>query len=129
MKRHKKILSTLLLTACMIVGIGSYVSAASYGATLSPPFSGCSKRTSIVISDGSRYVSPATYTMSTTYCITLKDYPPTTVVSSYITTGTPGKEYFTYLSGYGGNNQEYRMLFYPSQSNFSTYYVSGTWHP
>lgn len=129
MKKRKRILSVLLMTMCLMMGIGTYASAAFYSATLSPPFNNCAKRTGVVKSNGSRYVSPNAYTMSTTYCIILEDYPPTTVVSSYVKTGTPGKEYFTYLPGYGGNGHKYRMLMYPSQSNFNEYYVSGDWQP
>lgn len=130
MKKKRHILSTLLLTACMVVGIGTYASAAYYSKMLAPPFDGCAQRTDESLeSTTSPYVSPSTNTLNTTYCLVLPNYPPTIVVSSYVKTASPGRNSFSYLSGYGGYKQKYRMLMYPSVYNFSAYVVTGTWSP
>lgn len=130
MGKVKKKYWVFALLACLLIGVGATTSAAqySYNKELKPPFNGCAAYTPAYTSSVIfACVEPSTNTMNTTYTLLM----PTTTqnVSSYVKTGTAGSYGFTYHSGYGGSGQKYRMVMYPSSSNFSKYTVVGTWQP
>lgn len=100
--------------------------AANYRSVFEPPFVGCAKYSDLAYSQGSPYVNPDYQTTKTTYCVVQRD--SNTEMTGYIKTKGPGKISFTKQSGYK-NSQWYRMVSYPSYTDFLIYTVSGTWMP
>lgn len=125
----KKVPVTLALVLCLLLLVSTIAFAASYSFHFVPPFSGSAQRTSSSVANGTTaYVYPGGSSEGTTYVLVL---PGTwTSVSSFVTNlGSHTQRNFTYNTGYGGSGQSYAMAGYPYDSDFTEYYISGTWKP
>lgn len=137
----KRKLRACLLILLMISALGTQTFAAqtarSYDFTLKPPFSNSWKKTNGCynpVKGYKAYVSPSTSATRTVYYLLPKEvYDSGDVIPSatnYLTTGSKGKLYFTYKSGYGGTGYKYYLAARPADMNFQNEYrVRGTWAP
>lgn len=124
----KKILAGIGVTA-LLFGIipTSQVNAYGYSNTFTQPWEGSAETTSAQYATNNPHVNPYVNATQTTYCLVAATN--LTVVSSYVKTSTTGSKTFTYKSGYGGSANKYRMNYFPSSRNYSTYNVHGNWKP
>jgi hypothetical protein len=127
-KRKVTKITTLALSLLMMGSVSAF--ALSYSFSFTPPYVGSAKYTPAAVADGlAAYVDPSGTTSPTTYVLTQPSPTSTAVVSNTKTGVTSAKTYFTYLSGYGGTGQSYKMNGYPSNTDFQTYFAAGAWKP
>lgn len=137
----KRKLRACLLILLMISALGTQTFAAqtarNYDFTFKQPFSNSWKKTYDCynpVKGYKAYVSPSTSATRTVYYLLPKEvYDSGDVIPSatnYLTTGSKGKLYFTYKSGYGGTGYKYYLAARPADMNFQNEYrVKGTWAP
>lgn len=137
----KRKLRACLLILLMISALGTQTFAAqtarNYDFTFKQPFSNSWKKTHDCynpVKGYKAYVSPSTSATRTVYYLLPKEvYDSGDVIPSatnYLTTGSKGKLYFTYKSGYGGTGYKYYLAARPADMNFQNEYrVRGTWAP
>ena len=122
----KKCRMILVVSVCLLMICGMSM-AASYNFTISPPFSTSLKFTPepCAVSGGRPYVKPKVYAVPTTYFLTPDKN--TNHVAANILSGisSPGTNYFTYKSGYGGSGQSYYLGGCPTNTSFGLYNVYG----
>lgn len=113
----------------MLFGIipTNQVNAYSYYNTFYQPWEGSAAYEGPKEVTSNANVNPSVNATQTTYCLILPD--KLTVVSNYIKLSTTATKKFTYKSGHGGSGENYRLNYFPSSRNYSTYNVYGTWKP
>lgn len=122
---------SFVLAGMMLSGVG----ALAYSATFSPPQRGSGKVLGSQLADGqfTPYVNQDVYSVPTLYFLsTSAIYSSDSskmVTTGYAQFSTPGIQYLTYKTGYGGYSQRYYLQACPAVSEFNTYTVTGTWKP
>lgn len=127
----KRIVSFVAVMSLVFAMSATAAFAASYTFKFEGSFIGSLKTSSAqtVQTLNAAYVNPSASAVPTTYylCTTASD---TTNVTNWITdVSTAGKRSFTYNSGYGGVNNQYKLAGYPSNWDFVDYTVTGSWSP
>lgn len=136
----KKKIRAALLALMMVTALGTQAFAAQtardYDFSFKQPYSSSWRKTSGCynpVRNYKPYVSPSTSSATTVYYLLPKEvYDGKDVIPSatnYIYTGSKGKKYFTYKSGYGGTGYKYYLAAYPADMNFLEYRINGTWAP
>ena len=136
----KRKMRAAVLALMMITALGPQAFAAqtarSYDFTFKPPYSGSWRKSSDCynpVRGYKPYVSPKTTSARTVYYLLPKDVydkgEVTPSATKFLTTGTTGKQYFTYYSSYGGTGHLYYLAAHPEDMKFLEYRIKGTWAP
>jgi hypothetical protein len=127
----KKRIISFVLALSLVFAMSVSAFAASYAFFISPPFVGSLKSTAtqIVVSGTAANVNPSTSATPTSYYLSPTPGSSTTATGVLTSISTSGYRGFTYNSGYGGVGNYYCLSGYPSNSDFLTYNVGGTWSP
>lgn len=126
----KSLLGTIILIGIFTV-IPEATHAASFSFTITPPFAGSMESTSLIgkTNTSRPYVNPSHSTTPTSYFLSPKRESSTQATSLISNISTSGTRNMSYLSGYGGTGQKYCLSAYPTNYDFATYKISGTWAP
>lgn len=127
----RKRIIILIAVLCLFAVSGTALAAEySYSFTFNPPFVGSLRYTEPRIRrvGDTPYVWPSYSTTPTNYVL-IPEHEITPVTNTLKEIYTAGKRSFTYLPGYGGYGQKYRLAGYPTYTDFDTYTISGKWSP
>ena len=130
----KKKIRAALLALMMVTALGTQAFAYEYNFGFVPPYDHSWTRTSQCYNaTSSPYVSPRATSASTMYYLIAKDVIDDGGVdpaaSDYYITTKKGRHDFEYRDSYGGTGEKYYMAACPTEWDFYTYAIGGTWSP
>ena len=131
MKVIKKI-KTLCICTALLCAMGMTASAASsypYSYYIPGPNRPISRYTTSYTASNDPFVKPNVIATPTNYYLAFPDKEGYNVSNLVRDVSDTVRRDFTYLSGYGGSGEKYRLGAFPSSSDYYTYRVSGSWSP